>query len=63
MNVHVYVHTEVSSADRNYAVRRYCSRQSLSNRQLLIWETLEDLIFEGNFDQKLDDVAFPGGLT
>ena len=41
--------TEVSSADRNYVVRCYCSGQSLSNRQLLIWETSEDLIFEDDF--------------
>ena len=38
--------TEVSSAERNYVVRRYYSRQSLSNPQLLIWETSEDLMFE-----------------
>ena len=54
--------TEVSSADRNYVVRCYCSQQSLSNRQLLIWETSEDLIFEDDFNQTLEDVAFRGGL-
>ena len=55
--------TKVSSVERSQVVRCYCSGESLVDRQLLIWESLEDLTISRDYvNPNFRLVSLPGGL-